>query len=62
MPRIMEYLHYRILDVSTIKELIKRWYPNDPDATFNKQETHRALVDIRESIAELKHYRRCFFV
>lgn len=62
MPRILELLHYRIIDVTTIKELVVRWYPHDPDVYFNKQETHRALADIRESIAELKHYRRYFFV
>lgn len=62
MPRIIEILHYRMIDVSSIKELVNRWYPNDPDAQFNKKETHRALADIRESIAELKHYRRYFFV
>ena len=62
MPRIIELLHYRMIDVSSIKELVNRWYPHDPDAQFNKQETHRALADIRESIAELKHYRKYFFV
>ncbi len=62
MPRIIDLLHYRIIDVTTVKELVNRWYPNDPDTLFNKQETHRALQDIRESIAELKHYRRYFFV
>lgn len=62
MPQITDYLHYRIIDVSTIKELIQRWYPGDPDMEFNKKESHRALDDIRESIAELKHYRRYFFV
>ncbi len=62
MPRIVEILHYRMLDVSSIKEIVNRWYPNDPDAQFNKKETHRALADIRESISELKHYRTYFFV
>lgn len=62
MPQILDLLHYRMIDVSTIKELVNRWYPNDPDAEFAKAETHRALADIRESIAELKHYRECFFV
>lgn len=62
MPLISNYLHYRIVDVTSIKELVSRWYPNDPDIEFNKRETHRALDDIRESIAELKHYRRYFFV
>ena len=62
MPTIVDYLNYRIIDVTSVKELVKRWYPNDPDVEFNKRETHRALDDIRESIAELKHYRRYFFV
>ncbi len=62
MPKVTHYLHYRLIDVTTVKELVRRWYPNDPDVDFNKQESHRALEDIRESIAELKHYRRYFFV
>lgn len=62
MPKVTNYLHYRLIDVSSIKELVRRWYPQDPDVEFHKQETHRALEDIRESIAELKHYRRYFFV
>lgn len=61
MPQIMDYLHYRIIDVSTIKELVLRWYLGDPHAEFTKKETHRALDDIRESIDELKHYRTYFF-
>lgn len=62
MPQVLALLHYRIIDVSTVKELVNRWYPNDPDAQFNKAETHRALADIKESIAELKQYRESFFV
>ena len=62
MPRIISYLHYRIIDVTTIKELVTRWYPHDPEIEYHKRETHRALEDIRESIAELKHYRRTFFI
>lgn len=61
MPRIMKYLHYRIVDVSSIKEVIKRWYPNDPHLSFEKKSNHRALGDIQESIAELSHYREYFF-
>jgi oligoribonuclease len=61
MPRIMKYLHYRIVDVSSIKEVIKNWYPNDPHLLFEKKSNHRALGDIQESIAELKHYREYFF-
>lgn len=61
MPAIDSYLHYRIVDVSSIKELIKRWYP----PTYNppaKRNTHRALDDILESIEELKYYREKIFV
>lgn len=61
MPQITDYLHYRIIDVSTIKELVLRWYAEDPQAEYTKKETHRALADIRESIDELKHYRNYFF-
>ncbi len=61
MPKVDKFLHYRIIDVSTIKELVMRWYPKDPDAEFTKGKVHRAMADIRESIAELKHYRRYFF-
>ncbi len=62
MPRVIELLHYRMIDVTSVKELVNRWYPNDPETEFNKRETHRALDDIRESIEELKHYRHNFFV
>ncbi len=55
MPTVHEYLHYRNVDVSTLKELARRWYPDNPE--FKKKNTHRALDDIRESIAELKYYR-----
>jgi oligoribonuclease len=62
MPDIDRYLHYRLIDVSSIKELSRRWYPkvyfNTPDKTGN----HRALADIRESIAELRYYREAVFV
>jgi oligoribonuclease len=60
MPRIDEYLHYRVLDVSTIKELARRWRP-DIYAGLHKRGDHRALDDIRESIAELRYYRDHFF-
>lgn len=60
MPRLDAWLHYRILDVSTVKELVKRWYPDlEP---FAKQERHRALDDIRESIDELRWYREQVFL
>ena len=61
MPRISGYLHYRIVDVSSVKCLVQQWYPKDPYINFTKSKTHRALSDIRESIAELKHYRKYFF-
>ena len=60
MPVLNEYLHYRIVDVSTVKELAVRWRPALVDG-FEKKNTHRALDDIRESIAELRHYREHFF-
>ncbi|WP_344321318.1 oligoribonuclease [Streptomyces macrosporus] len=62
MPTLERYLHYRIVDVSSIKELARRWYPK---AYFNSPEksgNHRALADIRESIAELRYYREAVFV
>lgn len=55
MPRLAAHFHYRNLDVSTLKELQRRWAPKLP--TFSKQSSHLALDDIRDSIAELKHYR-----
>ena len=62
MPRLDAHLHYRNVDVSSIKELAKRWYPR---AYFNapaKNGGHRALADILESIRELRYYRRAVFV
>lgn len=61
MPRITDFLNYRIVDVSSIKLLVRQWYPHDPNIKFKKAESHRALTDIRESIAELRHYREHFF-
>ncbi len=60
MPRLERFFHYRNIDVSSIKELVRRWYPTLPD--FEKAKTHLALKDIHESIAELKYYRRHVFV
>jgi oligoribonuclease len=60
MPRLEAFFHYRNLDVSTVKELARRWKPDVLDG-LSKQGTHLALDDIRESIAELKHYRERFF-
>lgn len=62
MTQILDYMHYRLIDVTTVKELVARWYPNNLESTFKKQDTHRALQDIRESIAELKHFRKYFFM
>ncbi len=61
MPRIIDYLNYRIIDVSSIKEVVKRWYPQSPYENFVKAENHRAQEDILQSIEELKHYRTYFF-
>jgi oligoribonuclease len=60
MPRLEEFFHYRNIDVSSIKELVKRWYPSLPP--YEKEKTHLALSDIRESIQELKYYREKVFV
>ncbi|MCU7837458.1 MAG: oligoribonuclease [gamma proteobacterium symbiont of Taylorina sp.] len=56
MPELEDWFHYRNLDVSTLKELAKRWYP-DVMTGFEKKATHQALDDIRESIEELRYYR-----
>ena len=61
MPDLEDYFHYRNLDVSTIKELAKRWKPEVAEGV-KKSGAHLALDDIRDSIAELKHYRSTFFV
>ena len=61
LPAIEEHLHYRSVDVSTIKELARRWYPEVLKAAPQKATTHRALDDIRESIAELRFYREKLF-
>ncbi len=62
MPKIIAYLHYRIIDVTSVKELIKRWYPDDKKNEYIKNDRHRALSDVYESIAELKHFRMNFFL
>ncbi len=61
LPEIEEYLHYRSVDVSTIKELARRWYPDALAAAPRKATTHRALDDIRESVAELRYWREHVF-
>jgi oligoribonuclease len=62
LPEIEEFLHYRSVDVSTIKELARRWNPSVVAKAPEKATTHRALDDIRESIAELAYYRQHVFV
>lgn len=61
LPEIEEYLHYRSVDVSTIKELARRWNPRILRGAPGKKEAHRALDDILESVAELRFYRDHFF-
>jgi oligoribonuclease len=60
LPEIEEYLHYRSVDVSSVKELVKRWNPALLDGAPRKAEGHRALHDIRESVEELRYYRDQF--
>ncbi|MFI5395282.1 MAG: oligoribonuclease [Candidatus Binatia bacterium] len=60
MPALEAYLHYRNLDVSTVKELVRRWYAEGPSPP-EKKHSHTALDDIRESIEELRFYRRHYF-
>jgi oligoribonuclease len=62
MPKVESHLHYRNVDVSSIKELVRRWYPRVYYATPAKTGNHRALADITESIAELRYYRQTVFV
>ena len=61
LPEIEDYLHYRSVDVSTVKELCRRWYPEVYKAAPEKKGGHRALQDIRESVAELAFYRGAIF-
>jgi oligoribonuclease len=61
MPKLDAYLHYRNIDVSTVKELVRRWYANGPQPP-EKKHAHLALDDIRESIDELRFYRQHYFV
>src|ERR1700749_1699561 len=62
MPELDDFLHYRMVDVSSIKELARRWYPRAYFASPEKHGGHRALADIRESIKELQYYREAVFV
>ncbi|MGQ0465549.1 MAG: oligoribonuclease [Sporichthyaceae bacterium] len=62
MPELDGFLHYRIVDVSSVKELARRWYPRAYYNSPPKNGNHRALADIRESIQELRYYRQAVFV
>lgn len=62
MPQLDAYLHYRMVDVSSIKELARRWYPRTYFASPLKTGGHRALADIKESVRELRYYREAIFV
>jgi oligoribonuclease len=62
MPRLDQHLHYRMIDVSSVKELCRRWYPRTYYGQPAKGLAHRALADIKESIRELEYYRRTVFV
>jgi oligoribonuclease len=62
LPEIEEHLHYRSIDVASIKELVRRWYPKVRQARPQKVGNHRALDDIRDSIEELRYYRERVFV
>jgi oligoribonuclease len=61
LPEIEDWLHYRCIDVSTIKELARRWHPDAVASAPSKHGGHRALDDIRESLVELRHYRSTVF-
>jgi oligoribonuclease len=62
MPELDSYLHYRMVDVSSIKELARRWYPRAYFASPPKHGGHRALADINDSVRELRYYREAIFV
>lgn len=62
MPDIVNFLNYRIIDVSSIKLIVRRWYEKQPHTEFKKADGHRALDDIKESVRELAHYRHYFFI
>ena len=61
MPKLEDYLHYRILDVSTVKELAQRWYPEEFMERPRKNDDHQALADIRASVDALRYYRDAIF-
>ncbi len=62
LPEVEHFLHYRSVDVSTVKELTRRWYPEATSGAPRKVGSHRALDDIKESVAELRYYRSKVFV
>lgn len=62
MPKITDYVNYRMIDVTSIKELVHRWYPGSPHLDFPKSDKHRAMPDVFESMEELRHYRKYFFI
>jgi oligoribonuclease len=62
MPLVMQQLHYRMIDVSAFKVAIQTWYPENPYKQFEKKDGHRARVDIYESVEELRHYKKYFFI
>ena len=61
MPRVTDYLHYRIVDVTSLSELVKRWFPEEHEATPKKLNVHRAKGDILESIQQLRYLRQSVF-
>lgn len=61
MKKLDALVHYRVIDVSSVKELIRFWYPDNKNSDYKKKKIHRALEDVMESIEELKHYRKYFF-
>lgn len=62
MPHLEAFLHYQMIDVSSVKRIVNMWYPSDPNVKFAKKDHHRAMSDIEESILELRHYRDNFFI
>ena len=62
LPEIEDWLHYRNVDVSTVKELVQRWYPKQYSGRPTKKGSHRAMDDLLESIEELKYYRKAVFL
>lgn len=61
MPRLLNYFHYRLIDVSTISELAKRWYRREVNKMPKKKNAHTAMNDIKDSIAQLRFYKKTIF-